>query len=105
MDARDGKRRYPRKIAAWPAWVRFHRSARYLPGRTRNVSRGGAYIAISLDDAIEPGEPVEFIFEVTEGKDGEVVIQTVSGEASVVRVEKGPDGGLALRFDAEKDIP
>ena len=105
MDASNGKRRYPRKIAAWPAWVRFHRSARYLPGRTRNVSRGGVYIALSLDDSIEAGEPAEFILEVAEGKDGEVVIQTINGEASVVRVEKGPDGGIALRFAAEKDIP
>jgi hypothetical protein len=99
----DGKRQHPRKIAAWPAWVKFHRSARYLKGRTRDVSRGGAYVLLPLDDAPAPGEPVEYILGVRREQDGQFVIQSVSGEAVIVRVEDGL-GGIALRFAGERDI-
>lgn len=103
----DGKRRYPRKIAAWPAWVKFHRSARYLKGKTRNVSRGGAYITLPLDETPIAGEPVDFILGIPRDGDGEgeYAIQTVNGEALIVRVEVGPDGGIALRFVDEAEIP
>lgn len=100
----NGKRRYPRKIAAWPAWVKFHRSARYLKGKTRDVSRGGAYVLLPLDETPLPGEPVEFIFGARREQDGQFVIQTVTGEALIVRVEEG-QGGIALRFVSEEDIP
>jgi len=99
-----GKRRHPRKIAAWPAWVRFHRSARFLKGRTENVSRGGAYIVMPVEDGPGENERVEYILGVP-SRDGERwAIQSVNGEATVVRVKRGPDGGLALRFLEERDL-
>lgn len=99
-----GKRRHPRKIAAWPAWVKFHRSARYLKGKTANVSRGGAYITMPLDGSPAEGDAVSFILGMRGGDGGHYVIQAVSGEAEVVRVKKGADGGLALKFASEEDI-
>ena len=99
-----GKRRYPRKIAAWPAWVRFHRSSKFLQGRTENVSRGGAYIVMPIDETAREGEDVEYILGVP-GEDGDhMAVQAVNGEARVVRVKRGADGGLALEFADERDI-
>lgn len=99
-----GKRRHPRKIAAWPAWVRFHESARYLKGRTENVSRGGAYIVMPVADGLDENEPVEYILGVPSRHGDHWAIQAVNGEATVVRVKRGVDGALALRFVEEKDL-
>lgn len=102
-EKRDGKRRFPRKIAAWPAWVRFHRSARYLKGRTANVSRTGVYITLPVDDEMPEGEKVDFVLGIPTRRDGHYVIQAVNGEATVIRIERGE--GFALDFTGEKDIP
>ncbi|MHC4711882.1 MAG: PilZ domain-containing protein [Planctomycetota bacterium] len=99
-----GQRRYPRKIAAWPAWVRFHSSAKYVKGRTENVSRGGAYIVMPVDEKTLENMPVEYILGVPGNEGDHWAIQAVNGEAVVVRIDRGPDGGLALRFLDEKDI-
>ncbi len=99
-----GQRRYPRRIAAWPAWVRFHRSAQYIKGRTENVSRGGAYIVLPVDDGAQENAPVEYILGVPSREGDNWAIQSVSGEAIVVRLKRGPDGALALRFVEERDI-
>jgi hypothetical protein len=98
------KRRHPRKIAAWPAWVRFHRSAKLLQGRTENVSRGGAYIVMPIDEGAYENESVEYVLGVASEEGDHLAVQTVNGEATVVRVKRGADGGLALRFADEKDI-
>jgi len=99
-----GNRRYPRKIAAWPAWVRFHRSARYVKGRTKDISRGGAYIVMPVDNGEYENEPVDYILGVPIRQGDNWAIQSVSGEATVVRVQEGDGGGLALRFLDEKDL-
>lgn len=100
----DGKRRHPRKIAAWPAWVRFHRSARYIKARTRDVSRGGMYITLPLETDVDREEPVEYILGVPSREGDNYAIQAVNGEAQVMRVERGETGGLALKFATEKDV-
>ena len=97
------KRRYPRKIAAWPAWVRFHSSARYVKGRTRDVSRGGAYVVLPVDNAAA-GDSVEYLLGVPAEDGDHFVIEAVNGNAHVVRVERGADGGLALKFVEEVKI-
>lgn len=97
-------RRHPRKIAAWPAWVRFHRSAKFLEGRTHDVSDGGAYIVMPIDDSADESEHVEYVLGVP-GKEGDsLAVETINGEATVMRVVKGEDGGLAIRFDSERDL-
>lgn len=98
------KRRHPRKIAAWPAWVRFHQSAKYVKGRTRDVSRGGAYIVMPVDSEDCENAPVEFILGIPSRQGDHWAIQSVSGQATIVRVERGDDGGLALRFVDETDL-
>ena len=98
------KRRYPRKIAAWPAWVRFHQSAKYVKGHTRDVSPGGAYVVLPVDSEDCENEPVEFIMGIPTRQGDHWAIQSVSGKATIVRVERGDDGGLALRFVAETQI-
>ncbi|MCD6404288.1 MAG: PilZ domain-containing protein [Planctomycetes bacterium] len=100
----DHKRRYPRKIAAWTAWVRFHRSAKFVKGRTRNVSRRGMYVVVPLNDSPDYGDQVEYILGVPTGEGDHLAIQAINGEAQVVRVERGDDGGLALEFADEEDI-
>lgn len=113
----NSRRRHPRKLAAWPAWVKFHRGARYLRGTTRDVSGGGTYIVVPMDDPPETGEPVEYILGVPARKGDNFAIQSITGEAQVVRVEAGrpgrlegrggpgEPGGLALRFMEERIIP
>ena len=98
------RRRHPRKIAAWTAWVKFHRSSRRLEGKTANVSRGGAYLTVSLDGSAETGDAVSFVFDVPDGDPDRYVVQSVSGEATVVRVERGANGGVAIEFEDERDI-
>ena len=102
--ATDNKRRYPRKIAAWPAWVRFHRSGRYVKGRTRDVSAGGAYVVMPAADGAAEGDAVEYILGVPAEVGDHLVIEAVNGTAHVVRVERGEDGGLALRFVEEVKV-
>jgi hypothetical protein len=105
MEARQAEtRRYPRKIAAWPAWVRFHSSAKYVKGRTRNVSGGGAYVVLPTRDGVAEGDELEYVLGVPAEAGDHLVIEAVNGKAHVVRVENGPDGGLALRFVEEIDI-
>jgi len=103
-EPKQGKRRHVRKIAAWPAWLRFHRSASYIKGRTKNISRGGAYVVLPPAEKGRVGEAVDFILAVPDADTGDFIIQTIDGEASVARVEEGDDGGLALRFIEEQDI-
>lgn len=100
----SNKRRYPRKIAAWPAWVRFHRSAKYVKGHTRDVSPGGAYVVLPTSDGAAAGDAVEYILGVPAQVGDHLVIEAVNGTAHIVRVERGPDGGLALRFLEEVKI-
>ncbi len=101
----DGKRHHVRKIAAWSAWVRFHRSARYIKGQTRNVSRAGAYVVLPVDDSCQAGDAVDFILAVPSGNDDHFVIQAVNGEGHIVRVDKDDRRGVAVRFESEQDIP
>ncbi len=100
----QGKRKHPRKIAAWQAWVRFHSSAPYVKGHTRDVSRGGAYITVALSEAVEPGAPVDYILGVPMKEGDHWAIQTIDGEAQVVRAEDDGEGGVALKFVTERDI-
>jgi hypothetical protein len=111
MEKQGGnKRRHPRKIAAWAAWLRFHSSARYVKGRTKNVSPGGAYVVLPSGNGAagaqlpSVGDSVEFILGVPAAAGDHFVIEAVNGKADIVRVERGPGGGLALRFLAETDI-
>lgn len=101
---RPDTRRHPRKIAAWPAWVRFHSSAKYVKGRTRNVSGGGAYLVLPTKDGAATGEEVEYILGVPAEAGDHLVIEAVNGRAHIARVENGPDGGLAIRFVQEIDL-
>jgi len=103
MSQADGKRRHIRKIAAWPAWVRLHGSARFAKGHTKNVSRGGAYVVVPLDGACSEGDEVDYVLGIRAEAGEHIVFQAVNGEAQVVRVEKTAEG-LALRFAEEKDI-
>jgi len=98
------RRRHPRKIAAWPAWVRFHRSARFLKGRTRDVSRCGAYIVLPLEEDLPDGASVECRLGVRRQRGGGYVIQAVNGDARVVRSVPGAEGGLAVEFQKEMDV-
>ena len=103
MSQADGKRRHIRKIAAWPAWVRLHGNAKFIKGRTKNVSRGGAYLVVPLGEACSAGAEVDYVLGIRAEAGEHIVFQAVNGEAEVVRVEKTGEG-LALRFAEEKDI-
>ncbi len=100
QEGKQNSRRHVRKIAAWPAWLKFHRSAGY-------VSRGGAYVVLPSANGRAPfavGDSVDFLLGVPAEVGDHFVIEAVNGQAHVVRVERGADGGLALRFVEETDI-
>ena len=110
QEKQESKRRFTRRIAAWPAWVKFHRSAKYLKGRTRDVSRGGAYVVLPAASDGQAGEVgrvgdvVDFILEVPTEPGEQYAVKPLNGRAEIVRVEDGK-GGLAIRFSDEKNIP
>ncbi len=57
-----------------------------------------------VEDGASDGSRVEYILGVPSREGDHWAIQAVNGEAAVVRVKRGPDGGLALRFFEEKDL-
>ena len=99
----DERRGSPRRNVRWPIWVSDGRED-VAKGETTNVSRSGAYFLAAEDPSLRSGMIVSVRIEVPAGEEKAYVLQTVSGEARVVRLAPETGGsGVALHFSEELD--
>ena len=59
MAPSEDRRRWERFDTARPCKVFLPRSQRFAPGRTCNVSRGGALVTIETTHPLHPGDPID----------------------------------------------
>jgi hypothetical protein len=100
---RPDRRRSPRRSVSWPISLSAE-SKDLAKGQTENVSRSGAYFLTADDGTIKPGMVVTVRIGVPITDKDRFVLQTISGEAKVVRLSKESGGsGVALHFSEELD--
>ncbi len=102
------QRRDVRSDLSWPVSVWLPEANRFFNGRSKNVSRGGAYLTVPMTTPIRPGQEVEINFPRT------MTLARQKGQyarikcAKVLRVDRkgmleGACIGMAVQF-SDKDI-
>ena len=96
--AREERRGSQRFNLSWPISVLCDEQE-VARGKTRNISRGGAYFQSDAGAPLEAGMTVAVRIGVPSGGEGAASLHTITGEARVVRLEKDDAScGIALHF-------
>ena len=97
------QRRDSRSELSWPVSVWLPEANRFFNGRSKNVSRGGAYLTMPMTTPIRPGHEVEINFPRTQALARQKGQYARIKSAKVLRVDRkgmleGACIGMAVQF-------
>jgi len=97
------QRKHTRSELSWPVSVWLPEANRFFNGRSRNVSRGGAYITMPMTTPVRPGHDIEINFPRTPALARQKGQYARIKSAKVLRVDRegvleGACIGMAVEF-------
>lgn len=98
------QRRDARSELSWPVSVWLPEANRFFNGRSKNVSKGGAYLTMPMTTPIRPGHEVEINFPRTMSLAKQKGQYARIKSAKVLRVDRkgmleGASIGMAVQFE------
>lgn len=90
MAVNQERRATPRFKIDWPVSLRRKTDGKPLAGRGRNLSRGGALVAMPLSVPVQPGHKLEMRFPPRKHSDSDKTIDQPEAKAArVIHVHRG----------------